>query len=220
MMVCRSSSVYKLYDIDRQSQPNQQRCCCWNSRIKHLLFADDLVLHLLSRAIVFCYQAAIKTNNKKTELLRLSRNARQCRLYCSWVAIHCNSSINSSALAFTRERTRRLIQGLAKQTHSCMNFIDLWWQKGSFQTRKAFNFKIGLGSDPHLWPRILNIDWKNIISGASSRDGSFGQSTRCDTSRQCYISDLAWSCLVVEEVKPTVVQCFNNIHCFSPLRTS
>ena len=23
---------------------------------------------------------------------------------------------------------------------------------------EAFNFKIGLGSDPHLWPRILNID--------------------------------------------------------------
>jgi len=44
--VCRynSSSVYKLYDIDRQSQPNQQRCWCWNCRIKHLLFADNLVL--------------------------------------------------------------------------------------------------------------------------------------------------------------------------------
>ena len=131
---------------------------------------------------VCCYQAAFKTIKRPSYCL--SRNARQCRLYCNWVAIHCNRSINSSALAFTRERTRRLIHGLAKQTHSCMNFIELWWQKGSFQTRKAFNFKIGLGSDPHLWPRILNIDWKNIISGTSSRDGSFGWSTRCDTSRQ------------------------------------
>ena len=35
-----------------------------------------------------------------------------------------------------------------------------------------------------------------------------------------YISDLARSCLVVEGTKLTVVQCFNNIPCFSPLRTS
>jgi len=63
--------------------------------------------------------------------------------------------------------------------------IPAWTLSICGDKKEAFNFKIGLGSDPHLWPWILNIDWKNIISGASSRDGSFGWSTRCDTSRQC-----------------------------------
>jgi len=54
---------------------------------------------------------------------------------------------------------------------------------GVFKRRKAVSFQIGLCSDPHLWSWILGNDRKNIISGASGRDGTFAKRPRCDTGR-------------------------------------
>jgi len=53
---------------------------------------------------------------------------------------------------------------------------------GAFKHRKAVSFYIGLCSDPYLWlwSWILDYDRKNINSGASTKDGIFAKSTRCD----------------------------------------
>jgi len=53
--------------------------------------------------------------------------------------------------------------------------------KRAFKHRKAVSFQIGLCSDPYFWSWILGNDRRNIISGASGRDGILAKSPRFDT---------------------------------------
>ena len=53
---------------------------------------------------------------------------------------------------------------------------------GAFKHHKAVSFFVGLYSDPYqwLWSLIMGYDRRNINSGASTRDGIFAKSQRCD----------------------------------------
>jgi len=66
------------------------------------------------------------------------------------------------------------IHGLVKETKFCVNFVDMWWQNGSFETPQTFCFEIGLCSN-HIWSWILGGDWKSAFSfpSTSGREGIF-----------------------------------------------
>jgi len=51
---------------------------------------------------------------------------------------------------------------------------------GVSKTRPAVSFQFDLCSDPYLWSWILVNGLKNINSGASTTDGIFAKSPRCD----------------------------------------
>ena len=55
-------------------------------------------------------------------------------------------------------------------------------KKGASKHRKAVSFYIGFCSDPYLWLWlwIWGYGRKNINSGASTKDGIFAKSPRCD----------------------------------------
>jgi len=120
------------------------------------------------------------SENKKIEVLCLSRKPSQCTLQVNGNTL---KQVESFVLGvvFTGGGQGRLIRGLVKQTQFCVNFIALVTKRQLSNTAKLSVHNPGLFRSS---PMVLNNDWKGTIPSTSSRDGILARSSRRGISRE------------------------------------
>ena len=141
-----------------------------SSTMNHLLITANLVLlesseqGLLHPLICFLLRATkpeMKSAQKMSEVLCLSRIIRQFRLQVSGNTLQQVEKFKYIGVVFTRDERRR--QNKEIDTRIGKANTVLWSQNGSFQTPQSCHFfQAGFCSDLHLWSWILGNDRKNI----------------------------------------------------------
>jgi len=173
------------HELDRQSQPNRWGC--------HSLEMKDQLFTFCRRFGTASIFSTVFSMHSIGFLLRATEPKWKSALkYRDYVALQVQGSSERQYTAaggdvqvprgniYVWKAERKEIDTRIGQTNTVwVSFIALWPQNGSFKHRKAVSFQIDLCSDPYLWSWILGNDRNNINSGASTKDGIFAKSPRC-----------------------------------------
>ena len=177
-----------LYELDIQSRTHRKRCHYWQlldglfgfcGRIGGLLHA--WIFATGSSARIWSVFRCVRPRRNEHQLLKdwgiVSLKTPKAVFSASerkYTGAGGDIQVPHLGVVFTSGESRN--KGIDTRTGKC-KCSSAWAlllrgdETGTFKLRKAFNFKIGLCSDPHLWSWILGDDWKNTVKRTNSRDG-------------------------------------------------
>ena len=132
-----TTPLHSRYELDRQPQPSQRGCHCWKLQDQLFTFCGRLLLlpssqqglqHERDWFSAACDRTGMKASTKRPR--KYISPETQVSVFCKEFTIHCSISRSSNTFGWysqvTEGGTRRLVNGLAKQTQFCLSFIAFW----------------------------------------------------------------------------------------------